>query len=79
MTLQLAGLDGELQWISGQQLIVPAAGMAEDKFFVILDAESTRGRASQPLELQLVSEGEIIQTISTNFMAPTAGAQNQPR
>jgi cytochrome c oxidase accessory protein FixG len=79
VTLQLAGLDGELQWISGQQLVVPAAGMAEDKFFVILESDELGGRASQPLELQLVIEGEIIQTISTNFMAPTVGAQNQPR
>jgi len=53
--------------------------MAEDKFFVILESDELGGRASQPLELQLVIEGEIIQTISTNFMAPTVGAQNQPR
>jgi polyferredoxin len=79
VTLQLAGLDGELQWVSGQQLVVPAAGMAEDKFFVILESDELGGRASQPLELQLLSDGEIIQTITTNFMAPTAGAQNQPR
>ncbi len=62
--------DGKIEWLSGDEHIVPAAGMKEESFFLIMNASTFYGRTNVPVELQLVSEGEIIQTIQTNFMTP---------
>lgn len=62
--------DGTIEWLSGQEQIVPAAGMKEDKFFLIMKSSSFKGRSNVPVQIELVSEGEIIQTIQTSFMTP---------
>jgi len=62
--------DRKIEWLSGDEHIVPAAGMKEESFFLIMNASTFYGRTNVPVELQLVSEGEIIQTIQTNFMTP---------
>lgn len=79
MPVQLAinQVEGEIQWVSGRELIVPAGGMIEDKFFVILDTEQIKNISSYPLELTMTSNGETIQTISTNFMTPRVGNNNR--
>jgi cytochrome c oxidase accessory protein FixG len=76
VTLRLTDLDGDLQLVSGQELIVPAAGFTEDKFFVMLNTTDIGGRTSTSLNLEVVSNGEVIQTLTTNFLAPSAGAAN---
>jgi len=74
VTLRLAGLNGDLQLVSGTELIVPAAGFTEDKFFVMLNAADIGGRTSTSLNLEVVSNGEVIQTLTTNFLAPAASS-----
>jgi len=71
--LAIQDVDGHIQWVSGQKLVVPPGGMVEDKFFVVLNADQIKNISSYPLVLTMSSNGEMIQSISTNFMTPRAG------
>lgn len=71
VSLVLDGLPGELQFVGNAPGLVPAGGMLEQKFFVIVSPDTWSQGRSHPIEILLKSGDETMQTMKSTFMTPS--------
>lgn len=68
--LRLIEHEGSIEYIGGHAPIIPAEGIAEGSFFIVLDKSQLSERNSK-LKLGIYNqEGELIETVKTAFLAP---------
>ncbi len=68
--LKLIDLEGTIEFIGGDSPVIPAEGIAEGSFFIVLDKNQLEERNSK-IKLGLYdSDGELIETVKTAFLAP---------
>jgi polyferredoxin len=71
VTLELESPLGKIQHIGQKhKLNVPAAGLIEGTFFVIIARKDLHGRKNE-IRFSLHSQGKEIETSQTNFLGPT--------
>lgn len=70
VSLKLIDLDGEIEYIGGEAPVIPAEGIAEGSFFLVMDKSQLEERNSK-IELGVYGQdGELIETVKTAFLAP---------
>ena len=69
MDIKLLSHKGELQMIGSEELNVQPQGMTESVLFILLDKSSITQMKTE-IEVGIFSNGELIETVSTNFMGP---------
>ena len=70
MEIKLLNREGELQMIGNEGLLIQPQGMTENVLFIVLDKSSLASMKTE-LELGIFSNGELIETVETNFMGPS--------
>lgn len=70
LELRLIDSPGEIRLV-GQQLAVEQQGVNEQAIFIIMDRKDIHSLKSK-INLGIYSNGELIETVSTNFMGPAS-------
>jgi len=68
--LELIDLEGKIEYIGGDAPIIPAEGIAEGSFFIVLDKNQLEERNSKIKLAIYDGNGEILETVKTAFLAP---------
>ncbi|MAY84869.1 MAG: cytochrome c oxidase accessory protein CcoG [Flavobacteriales bacterium] len=68
--LELLEIEGEIEFIGGNEPLIPAEGMAEGSFFLIINKDQLSDRNSKIKVGVYNEEGELIETVKTAFLAP---------
>jgi len=68
--LKLIDVDGTIEYIGGTEPMIPAEGIAEGSFFVVIDKDQLSERNSKIKLGVYGAEGELIETVKTAFLAP---------
>lgn len=69
VTLKLKSPEGQIKFIGNEINLLNPQSMAEAEFFVILDGKIIRATKT-PLQLEIISNGIVIEEVKTNFMGP---------
>ena len=69
MELKLLNMDGELELVGNGDLKIEPQGVTEGVLFIILKNEDIRSMKTE-LKVGVFSNGELIETVKTNFMGP---------
>lgn len=69
ITLRLKNITGEIFIIGGQKLQVPHDGLAESAFFIRIPTDKIKGQKTL-IEIEVLANGEVLDTIETAFFAP---------
>ena len=69
MEIKLLNFEGELQMIGDEELIIKPQGMTEGVLFILLDKDDLSSMKTE-IEVGVFSNGELIETVKTNFMGP---------
>ena len=69
ISVRLAEPAGELKLVSGEHLALPADGLVESAFWITLQRNQLRG-ISTPLQIEVLSDGVILEIVRTNFAGP---------
>lgn len=60
---------GVIQFIGNEPSSIPKGGKSEGTFFIEMASEKVTGRKT-PLEIDVISNGKVIDKVKTNFMGP---------
>ncbi len=69
IAVRLKSPDGEIKLVSGESLDLPADGLVESALWVTLEDKHING-ISTPLEIEVLSDGEPLELVKTNFAGP---------
>ncbi|WP_236980346.1 cytochrome c oxidase accessory protein CcoG [Membranihabitans maritimus] len=67
--LEPLNLDGDIEVVGNKKLNLPAEGITEGTFFLIVGNESVKPGKNK-LEFKIVSGGEVLTKVSTSFFSP---------
>ena len=68
--LRMVTEGGKIQIVGKEQTLIPKSGKIEGAFFVEMPENQLNGRKT-PIKMELVSDGRVIDEITTNFMGPS--------
>lgn len=68
--LELLDVEGTIEYIGGTEPMIPAEGIAEGSFFVVIDKSQLEERNSKIKLGVYNAEGELVETVKTAFLAP---------
>lgn len=68
--IRLENLEGEVELIGKNEIIIPSEAMAEGTFFIIIDMDELKERKSK-ISLGIYNEdGELLEKVKSTFLAP---------
>jgi cytochrome c oxidase accessory protein FixG len=68
--IRLKGMEGEIEIIGHESLIIPSEAMTEGTFFLILDMDQLKERKTD-IEFEIINpEGEVLDDMNSTFLAP---------
>lgn len=70
LKIKLLNIEGEIQLIGGEALLLPAQGMTEGVLFILLDTDNLQGVKTE-VEVGVFSNDVLIDQVETNFMGPS--------
>lgn len=69
-TIRLKGMEGNIEIIGGEELMIPSESIAEGTFFLILNMDQLNQRKTD-IEFEIIdSNGKVLDDMNTSFLAP---------
>ena len=69
MQIKLLGIDGEIQIIGNEDLVIQPQGMTEGVLFILLDRDDLTSMKTE-IQVGIYTNDELIETVKTNFLGP---------
>lgn len=74
--LRLATPGSTIQLVGKEPTAIPKGSKIEGAFFVELPEDQILGRKT-PIKIEVISNGKVIDTVTTNFMGPSKAAEHE--